>query len=171
MPKSPKNIFKIGYISKTHGLKGEVTVILDSVTLPEAVEKVFLELNGVYREYTAIHFSARPDKAFIKLTGVDDLESAQALRGYHVYLERKGRSKPSSDMIFEDELIGYMVIDSDDTELGVIRQIIGHSGNRLFEVINGRKEILIPVNGPYIQEIDSKKKKILVDLPEGFLEL
>jgi 16S rRNA processing protein RimM len=43
--------------------------------------------------------------------------------------------------------------------------------NRFLVVDHKGKEVLIPINGPFIKSVNKSKKKITVELPEGFLEL
>jgi 16S rRNA processing protein RimM len=43
--------------------------------------------------------------------------------------------------------------------------------NKLLAIDHNGKEVLIPVNGPFIKGINKSKKKITVTLPEGFLDI
>jgi len=43
--------------------------------------------------------------------------------------------------------------------------------NRLLVVDYDKKEVLIPLNGPFIASVNKTKKRVVVNLPEGFLEL
>lgn len=168
----PKNLFKAGYVSKAHGLKGEITVNLEKVDLPEQVDEVFLELNGQINSYPVEHFSARPDKAFIKLLGVNTLEDARALRGHLLFIKIPVRHKQSKDSSFyNEEVEGFFV---DDIHLGRVGQVIrvtSMAGNRFLEVRHEGRELLIPVNGPFIKKMDRQKKLISVDLPDGFTDI
>lgn len=166
-----KNLFKAGYVAKAHGLKGEITVNLEKVMLPDIVKEVFLEFQGQYTSYVAEQFSARPDKAFIKLAGIDSLEQAQNLRGHVLYLKIPSRLSTDKSGFYEEEIRGFHV---DDTELGRIGQavrITNLGSNVLLEILHEGREILIPVNGPFIQKVDKRKKLIVVSLPEGFTEI
>lgn len=167
----PKNLFKAGYVAKAHGLKGEITINLDRVTIPDEVEEVFLEFQGQFTNYKAEQFSARPDKAFIKLDGINTLEAAQNLRGHILYLKIPSRSSADTDEFYEEEIRGFIV---DDIELGRIGhavKVTNLGSNVLLEVIHEGREILIPVNGPFIQKVDKKKRIIKVNLPEGFTDI
>jgi 16S rRNA processing protein RimM len=43
--------------------------------------------------------------------------------------------------------------------------------NRLLVVKHADKEILIPMNGPFITSVNKTKKRITVNLPDGFLDI
>jgi len=108
-----KNLFKAGYIARTHGLRGEVTANLEKVALPDHVTSVFLESGGQLTEYMAEQFSARPDKAFIKLSGIDTIEQARALRGSALFLAiPKRKSSPDIDF-YDEEVTGFHIDDLD----------------------------------------------------------
>ncbi|MFZ9981095.1 MAG: ribosome maturation factor RimM [Cyclobacteriaceae bacterium] len=167
----PKNLFKAGYISRTHGLKGEVTANLEKVVLPGEVIKVFLESDGQFTEFEAEHFSARPDKAFIKLSGIDTIEQAQALRGSTLFLIIPERKSSAATEFYDEEISGFHIDDLELGRVGRVEKILNLPGNRLIECNRDGKTFLIPVNGPFIQKIDRRKKTISVNLPDGFMEL
>ncbi len=43
--------------------------------------------------------------------------------------------------------------------------------NRFLVMDHNGKEVLIPINGPFIKSVNKSKRKITVELPEGFLDL
>lgn len=167
---TPKNIFKAGYVAKAHGLKGEITVNLFRVELPQKIDQAFLESDGTFKEFKVDQISARPDKAFIKLAGVDTLEAAQALRGHQLFFKIPGRSSLKGEF-YAEEIIGFTVEDQQEGEIGQVTGISGIPGNRLIEVAGTTGEILLPINSPFIIKIDKRKKWVVVDLPDGYLTL
>ncbi|MEJ0029453.1 MAG: hypothetical protein WDO15_03385 [Bacteroidota bacterium] len=84
--------FKIGYVSKTHGLKGEVTVN----TLPEcpdltSIKTLYLSDNLIPHFIETI--SVKGDKAYLKLEGINKIEQAAQLKGASLYLPKSERPK------------------------------------------------------------------------------
>jgi len=67
-----QDCYSIGYISKTHGLKGEVTAVITEPLELDSVESVFIELKGSLVPYFIQSFSDRGDKAFIKFEDVSE---------------------------------------------------------------------------------------------------
>ncbi len=63
------------------------------------------------------------------------------------------------------------VHDENAGSLGKVTGIVDAGTNKLLVIHEGDKEVLIPVNGPFITSINKSKKKISVDLPEGFLDI
>ena len=162
---------KIGYVAKTHGLKGGVTIVLqpDAPAL-ETMKSIFIEINRQLVPYMIEEFSDRTDKAFVRFEDVSTPEQALALRGASLYISRQDRSKSGRGEFYDDEVIGFDVDDISLGHLGQVREVLQMGPNRLLAV-DGKKEILIPVNGPFITGLNKSKKKFTVDLPEGFLDI
>jgi len=69
-------------------------------------------------------------------------------------------------------LIGYIVIGSGNERVGSISEIIPNNGQWLLNVISpDRKNILIPFHEHFILRIDRRKKIVVMDIPEGLLEI
>jgi 16S rRNA processing protein RimM len=164
--------FKIGYIAKTHGLKGEVTMILGQ-ECPDlkSVKSILLERNNQLVPYFIDTVSLRGDKAFLKLEDVNTPEAAQALKGSSMYLPMKERPKLARGEFYNDEVIGFEVIDDSMGSLGNVEAVFEQGPNRHLIFYLNTKEIMIPVNGPFITGINKTKKRISVDLPDGFLDI
>lgn len=164
--------YKIGYILKPHGLKGEVTMALDA-DAPEldSIESVFLENNERLVPYFIEAVSVRGVKAFVKFEDVNSPEAAEAISKSAVYLSKASREKSGRGEFYDDEIIGFEVMDEEVGLLGKITEVTAAGPNKLLSVDHNGKEVLIPVNGPFITSINKSKKKVSVSLPEGFLEI
>jgi 16S rRNA processing protein RimM len=165
--------FKIGWILKPHGLKGEVTVMLDQEA-PEdlsSMESVFLEQNSRLVPYFIKSVSTHGKKAFVKFEDVDSVETATKISKQSLYIQKSARPKLGRGEFYYDEIIDFEVQDEDKGLLGKIKEVIQAGPNRLLVVNYNGKEVLIPVNGPFIESVNKTKKKVSVNLPEGFLEL
>lgn len=161
---------KIGYVAKTHGLKGEVTFQLSGdAPEPEVGFVLMFEKNGAMVPHFVKEISINGAKAFVKLEDVNTFEGAEQLKGSSLYLEKSKRPKLKRGEFYDDELVGFTVYDSELGKLGVVNQVENQGLNKLLVV--GEKNVLIPVNGPFIQSISKAKKRIDVELPEGFLDI
>lgn len=165
--------YKIGYILKPHGLKGEVTISLDAEA-PEnidEVEVIFIQLKQQLIPHFLEAISVRGDKAFVKFEDVSTPEAAQAISKSALFLPKSSRPKSGRGEFYDDEIIAFDVVDADGNVLGKVTGVEEAGPNKLIAVDYNGKDILIPVNGPFITSINKSKKKIAVDLPEGFLEI
>ena len=161
---------KIGYVAKTHGLKGEVTFQLATdAPDPEVGQVLMFEKNGAVVPHFVKEISINGAKAFVKLEDSNTFEAAEQLKGNSIYLEKSKRPKLKRGEFYDDELIGFAVYDTEAGELGIVNRVENQGLNKLLDV--GEKNLLIPVNGPFITSISKAKKRIDVELPEGFLEI
>jgi 16S rRNA processing protein RimM len=68
-------------------------------------------------------------------------------------------------------VIGFEIEDKRIGVFGKIVSINDVSAQPLFEVLNGNVELLIPMIDHFLVEIDRKNKKVIMDLPEGLVEM
>lgn len=168
----PNDYYKIGYIAKTHGLKGEVTIVM----VPECpdlseLDSLFIEVNQNLIPYFLESASMKGDKAFIKLEDVNTIDQASALKGSSLYLKKTERPKLARGDFYNDEVIGFEVNDTQAGALGDITEVFESGPNRFLVIDHHGKEIMIPLNGPFVKSVNKSKKKISVELPDGFLEI
>lgn len=165
--------FKIGFVLRTHGLKGEVTIALDADAPSDfsSIPTVFLETTNGLAPYFISSISFQGRKAFVKFEDVDSVEDASRLTRLPIYLPKAARPKSGPGNFYNDELIDFQVTDESAGPLGSIKEVMQAGGNRLLVIDNNGKELLIPVNGPFIIGINKRKKAVTVDLPEGFLDM
>jgi 16S rRNA processing protein RimM len=163
--------YSIGYISKTHGLKGEVTAVFAEPIELDSLESVFIELKGNLVPYFIQFFSDRGDKAFIKFEDVNTAEQAASLKGSALYLSKSVRPSLKRGEFYNDEVVGFTVEDETEGRLGLLKQVVQSGLSRLLEIDYNGKDVLIPINGPFIKSVNKSKKLIKVSLPEGFLSI
>jgi 16S rRNA processing protein RimM len=166
-----EDCFQIGFVQRTHGLKGEVTCVI-STELPETdFDAVFVELDNRLIPYFIKQLSLKGDRALIQFEDVGTLEQAQRLVGKPLHLQKSLRAKLGRGEYYDDEIIGFTVTDQAAGVLGKIRELVDAGPNKLIAVDYHDKEVLIPVNGPFIKSINKSKKTVSVELPDGFLDL
>lgn len=163
--------FKIGYVAKTHGLKGEVTLIVTEPVDFEDFESVFIELRNSLVPHFISSFSDRGDKVFIKFEDIDTPEKAALLKGGSLYLPKDARPKLKRGEFYDDEVVGFFVVDERLGDLGEVTEVSSSGPNRLLTVDVKGKEVLIPVNSPFVLSTNKTKKTIKVALPDGFLDI
>ena len=168
-----ENCYKIGFIMKPHGLRGQVTISLDA-DAPEnmqEVENVFVEVKERLLPYFIESISLKGNKAFLKLEEVDSQEEAQRISRSAIYLPKASRPKSGRGEFYDDEVIGFEVHDTDLGLLGKVTEIVLAGPNKLLSVNYNQRDVLIPLNSPFIEGVNKSQKKISVTLPEGFLEI
>jgi 16S rRNA processing protein RimM len=164
--------YKVGFVMRSHGLKGEVTLSLqtDAPVDWDGLTAVFLDRNGTLIPYFIETISVRGDRAFVKFEDVQSPEEANQLKGASIYLSKESRPKLARGEFYDEEVTGFEVLLEEEL-LGHVKEVETAGPNRFIIVTTKEKEVMIPVNGPFIKSINKSKKKITVSLPEGFLDI
>jgi 16S rRNA processing protein RimM len=165
--------YELGRITKPHGLKGEVQVLLD-VDDPEYyedMESVFVEQKGELVPYFIESIKVRTNMVIVKFESVDTLETATKLKNAILYLPEDLLDDLDEDDYYFHDLIGCTVIDSEKGELGQVKAVHTMPAQNLLEIEHQGKEVLIPIIDSIVTKVDKEAKKIDVTLPEGLLEV
>ncbi|HDP76321.1 MAG TPA: 16S rRNA processing protein RimM [Bacteroidales bacterium] len=164
---------EIGFIQRTHGINGELAVSLSSLVEfnPEELESVFLEIEGIPVPFfiTRIRFQ-NPEKAIVKFDDVDSIEQAQELYGVRMLIP--SHSVELDDEVYLSDLVGYKVLNTEKSEVGVIVDYTEHFMNATFELVTpDGKHVLIPAADELIVELDTSARRLEMELPEGLIDL
>lgn len=166
--------FYLGKIAKKFSYKGEVLVYLDTdePELYENMESVFVEINKnlvpFFIENSALH---KNDFLRVKFEDIDNEEQADEILGCELYLPLSFLPKLEGNQFYYHEVIGFEI---EDQRLGVVGKIVSvndSTAQPLFEVLNGTVEILIPMIDQFLVKIDRENKKVIMNLPEGLVEM
>lgn len=167
--------YQLGYITKPHGLKGEVQVLLD-VDFPDD----YLELESVfvYKGQQLIPFfidaiSINSEKAIIAFEDVNTLELAQGLKGCELYLPLDNLPEMDGNEFYYHEVIGFDLIDSNiNASIGEIENIFEAGIQILISVKHkSGKEVLIPLIDEFVQKVDRVNRQILMAVPDGLVDV
>jgi 16S rRNA processing protein RimM len=133
---------------------------------------VFVEYNKhlvpFFIEQSSLH---KNDFLRIRFEDVTTEEEADALLGNSIYLPLKLLPKLSGNKFYFHEVIGFEVEDKRLGIVGKIQSINDSTAQPLFEVLNGEVEILIPMIDHFLIKIDRENKKVIMNLPEGLIEM
>lgn len=167
-----EEVFRIGRIGKTHGIKGEVTLQFSDDTFDRVeAEYLVLETEGILVPFFMEEYRFRSDEvAIVKFEGIDTEQQARELTHCDVFLSRR-LVDTDADEISLAMLIGYTIADgTSGKNIGKIADIDDSTANVLFVVDgNDGNEILIPATDDFIVEIDTDGKVITMTLPEGLI--
>ena len=75
------------------------------------------------------------------------------------------------DQYYFHQLEGLSVETQSGRKIGIVRDVLGEGGNEVLLIARGEKEVLIPFVNRICIEVDLGKKVIVIDPPEGLLEL
>lgn len=163
--------YQVGKISRPHGLKGEVTALF-TTDIPNdinSLEVLFIKVNSQMVPHFIKSISHTGDKAYIQFDEIENLDDAKAMAQQELFLPKSMRPKSGKGEFYDDEIIGFNVEDDALGMLGKIDEIMQSGLQRLILLIHDNNEVLIPTN--LIKTIDKRKRKITVNLPDGYLDI
>lgn len=169
-----EDCFYVGKIIKKYSFKGEVLAKLDTdePDIYENLDAIFLELRNnlvpFFIESSQLHKS---ELLRIKFEDVDEEADADAIMKSGLYLPLDLLPKLEGNKFYFHEVMGFTVEDVNFGTVGIIKAINDSTAQSLFEIDRDGIEILIPMNDEFITKVDRENKKIIVETPEGLIDL
>ena len=169
-----EDCFYLGKIVKKYSFKGEVLAKLDTdqPELYENLDSILIELRGnlipFFIERSQLHKS---ELLRIKFEEVDTEQDADSILKSDLYLPLEFLPKLEGDKFYFHEVVGFTIEDVNFGKVGIIKSINDSTAQELFEIDRNGIEILIPMNDEFIKKVDRKNQTILVETPEGLIDL
>lgn len=170
----PDELIVIARAVRTRGLKGEI--VADLLTdFPERFEKldqiVLVSPRGERRVGRLEGYWFQKDRVVLKLADYDDIEAAKELAGYEFAVPESDRVPLPADSYYDWELQGCNVKVGDES-IGKVRSVMRTGGAEILIIVDeAGTERLVPLADSIVVEIDLAGKTIVVDPPEGLLDL
>ena len=165
-----EEVYKIGRIGKTHGVKGEVSFNFDDDVFDRVdAEYLILEVDGILVPFFMEEYRFRSDStALVKFEDIDTQDRARELTNCDVYFPRD-LADDEEEVLTYSFLVGFDIVEaSTGKKVGTIASVDESTLNILFELEDG---MLIPASEELITDIDKDNKTITIALPEGILDL
>jgi 16S rRNA processing protein RimM len=164
---------EIGFITKTHGLKGELQISF-SYDHPEKLKlkSVYIEIGGKMVPYFVSQFKlSQKQLGYFLFEDINHIDKAQPLAKKKIFLAKRLMPKKSKEEFTFKDLKGFTVIDEQEGELGEILEVREYPQQFLATVIYQEKEILFPLSEDLILGIDIENKVLNIELPDGLLDV
>ncbi len=165
-------LIKAGKIVNTHGIRGEVKI---DVWMNAPGELCALS-QAYYADGSALVFErarVHKNQAIVKISGVDDIEGAEALRGREIYIEKTPESLAEGEYYIED-ILGLEVLDADTgARYGRITDVYTGVANDAYEIeLTGTgRRVLFPVIKDVIIETDIGNGTLKIRPLQGMFEI
>ena len=116
--------FRVGTITSTHGLQGEVKVFptTDDPAKFKKLKKVYLENGSALTELEIAGVKFFKNMVILRFCGHDRIEDVEPYRGKDLYVPRKDAVKLNKDEYYIADLIGLSVVLEDGTPLGTLSE-------------------------------------------------
>jgi len=159
---------------KPRGLKGEIVaeLLTDFPARFEDVEELVLVSPQGERSTKRLEdYWFQNDRVVLKISGYDDVDTAKELVGFEFAVPESERVPLPADHYYDWELEGCTVNVGAES-IGQVSSVLRTGGGEILVVTdNSGKERLIPLADSIVVEVDTVRKTIVVDPPEGLLDL
>ena len=166
--------FRVGVITSTHGLKGEVKVFptTDDPGRFRKLKKVTLDLGSEKRQLKVRKVSFFKQFVILGFEGLDTIEDVERLRGKDLLVDRKDAIALPEGRYFIADLIGLRVINEQDEEIGILQDVLETGANDVYVAVrpDGR-ELLLPVIDECVLETDQDAGYVRVHVMPGLEDL
>lgn len=164
--------YQLGYVIKTHGLKGEVQLFLDvdDSSQYKDLESMFILQGKTLIPFFLEHLQVNGKKALVKFEEVDSLESARLLVGKETYLPLDFLPDLPEGKYYYHQLVGLDILENGKA-IGTATEVYEQGPQVLLAADHLGTEILIPVNDQIIEKVNLQEKTISVNLPKGLLDV
>ena len=168
-----EDLLKVGIISSTHGIRGEVKVFpttddpqrfkkLDRVLLDNGKEKRELKIQSVkfFKQFVIVKFAE-----------INDINDVEQYKGSSLFVTRKQAVKLDKDEYFIADLIGISVIAQKEQLKGILKDVIETGANDVYVIaLSDGRELLLPAIKECGLFVDIEKGEMQIRLLDGLLE-
>ncbi len=164
---------RVGVISSTHGIKGEVKVYptTDDPSRFRALKHVFLDMKGTKKELEIEGVKFFKNQVILKLKGHDRIEDITPYKGMDLLIPREEALPLAENENYIADLIDMEVLTDEGEVLGVLTDVMQTGANDVYVVTTPeKKEILLPAIPSCILDVDVEEKRMRVHLLKGLLD-
>ena len=163
---------RVGVISSTLGLKGEVKVFptTDDPERFRKLKKVYLDTGKDYMPLKVTGIKFFKNQVILKFQEFQDINEIEKYRGKDLLIDREQAVPLAENENFIVDLIDMDVYDEEEKRLGTLTDVLQTGANDVYVVETDEgKEILLPAIPSCILDVDVEAAKMIVRLPEGLL--
>ena len=169
-------LVEIGRIRKSHGVHGELRVYVEEIYYKDFQNAKFVFIGTAEKNIPYFIKSNRSaTQPILKLEDVDTREAADALGKAYLFLPEKDITvtviSPEEDMDTNEFLVGYTLMDEAEKKVGSIIRIDQYPQQEMLVCEIDGREKLIPLHESLVEYFDEEKRVLVMQIPEGLLEL
>ena len=166
------DLVRLGRVLRSQGGEGHLKVRLAERGLPGLdLKRVVLEGPGGFEAHDVESFALDRNSYFLKLKDVDTLAQADALAGRDVYVPESSFRPLEAGRYYDFQVIGSRVVTGGGTEVGTVRGVLDAGGQEVLVVARGGQEFYVPFVEAICRRIDPEKREIVIEPPDGLLDL
>ena len=168
------NLAAVGRIARAHGNHGQVIVDPDTDFLRERFRPgaaFIVEQDGRPESLVVVDVRFQHDRPILTLAGVDTIDAAEQLAGRELLVPVEELTPLPAGTFYRHDLVGCGVETTDGERVGVVSSVEGSMASSRLVVESANGEVLVPLVSDICRVIDPAGKRIVIDPPDGLLDL
>jgi 16S rRNA processing protein RimM len=167
-----EELLKVGVITTTHGVRGEVKVYptTDSPERFLELEYVLLDTGRELRRLEIQNVKFFKNLAILKFKEIDNINDIERYKGKDLWIPREEGQHLDEDEYYVADLLGMDVELEDGTAFGTLKDVMETGANDVYVITTtDGKEVLLPAIKDCILDVDVEEKKMTIHLMKGLL--
>lgn len=168
-----EHAYVVGKITKCFGVQGYVAVHSFTQS-PERIKDFHNFFVGTsmreHESYDVEDVRRRGQSVLIKFRSINDRTAAEKIVGKYLFGDRREVAQPGKGTYFIDQIVGCKVWSDEGNFLGVVADVLKLPAQDVWVVTDGDKEHWIPAVKQFIHSVDTKERKVVINVIDGLIE-
>ncbi len=165
MENNAEDRLRVGVITSSHGIKGEVKVYptTDDNGRFKELKKCYLSNGKETLEVKCVSCKFLKNMVILKFEEYDNINDIERFKNYDILIDREDAVPLLDGEFFICDVLDSDVYDQNDEHIGILDDVLETPANDVFVIKkdNGG-EILIPVVPDFVYDVDTENKKVKV---------
>ncbi|MCM1244330.1 MAG: ribosome maturation factor RimM [Roseburia sp.] len=169
-----EDLLRIGVITSTHGLRGEVKVFptTDDAKRFENCDEVILDTKRGKQTLHIEKVRYFKNMVIVKFKEFNDINEVETFRKCDILVTRENAVPLEEGEFFICDIIGANVREEDGTQIGTVKDVMETGANDVFVITTPEgKEVLFPSIPECIKKVDVEEKLVVAHIMPGLMEL
>ena len=167
-----EQIFQVGVISSTHGVRGEVKVFptTDDMKRFKKLKEVILDTGREKKTLEIESVKFFKQLVILKFRGIDNINDIEKYKGKSLFVDREHAVRLRKDEYFIADMIGMRVTTDKGEDFGTLKEVIETGANDVY-IIDTKEhgEVLVPAIKQCILDVDIEQGMLPIHLLEGLV--
>jgi len=161
----------VGTIVGTHALKGEVKIASTTDFKEERYKKgntLYIKKNETLIPVKVKNYRPHKEYDLVSFEGYLDIDAVLHFKQCKIYVDKSQLNELEEDEFYYHELVDCQVF-HESRLIGIVKDVVNYGASDLIIVKDGEKEHMIPFVDEFIVDVDTKNKKVQINVIEGLL--
>ena len=169
---NPLDLVLLGKVGPPRGIKGDVWVKSYTAIPEDSASYGTLWNEDASQAFKLTVINAAKGMLVTRINGVNDRITANALKGVELYLKRGALPSTEEDVFYHLDLLGLKAHTTKGEFLGLVDAVFDFGAGDVLEINGGpHNGVFIPFTKDTVPVVDIESGQLLIDQPEGLLEL